>query len=444
MIGIQLFPIAPKTEGAQTVLERIKTLVNADSCILSINCPSDAHTQPLCHGDFGVEFEQYGYYCFEPNPDKYKSCNIVPPMEPKGYLKHYDAVRDITEEAEKTGIDTYTWIQTFQIEPIIKKYPDLAMENIFGEKLDTWACPNNEKVINFNLSIIDDLLSSYPLKGIFIDRFRFPSIYDGIRGMLTCFCETCQTKAEHSGYDITKIKDDVLHFYDILGKLNKTDFQNLMPGGSSSGVEFLNLAWKWPGIGQWLKFRQESITDYVSRVYHFIKNNHPQKELGLDIWPPAYSWIVGQNYSSLSKLCGWIKPILYPISFGPAALAGELFEFREKISELNPDLPSDDLLQFFYNLFGFKFDAPATFKELDEKGFPSDVYALELKRARNAFGPAGIINAGCPTFDSTMEEVEKRVTAAAKADSNGIFYYCYDLTPLEILEHAGRIWAQNR
>jgi hypothetical protein len=51
-----------------------------------------------------------------------------------------------------------------------------------------------------------------------------------------------------------------------------------------------------PIIARWVAFRQQSVTGLVERILKNAKENIGDIHFWLDLWPPAYSWILGQDY----------------------------------------------------------------------------------------------------------------------------------------------------
>ncbi|MFH1759963.1 MAG: hypothetical protein ABIA63_02570, partial [bacterium] len=312
---------------------------------------------------------------------------------------------------------------------------------INGKPLTQWACPNHPDIPKYTNDLISDILSRYDITGIFIDRFRFPSFYDGIEGSFTCFCENCKKNAENLGLNLEEIQDDVKKLFDciVTGDLEK--FKTLTTDKSENTENTVSFQ-KLPGIIKWQKFRRSSVTGFVSGIYRHLKENFPDKKMGLDIWTPVFAGLVGQDYRALKDYCDWIKPILYPINYGPASLSGEIVFFIEKAAEFNPALNKDMLLKVFYNLFGFKFELTEDFNTFKSIGFPLGIYGTEYRAAKEMMGEEMEVNMGCPLIEAVPDEIEKRVKAVAQLGAQGVSYYCFEYATEQNLIAAGKAWKK--
>jgi hypothetical protein len=194
-------------------------------------------------------------------------------------------------------------------------------------------------------------------------------------------------------------------------------------------------------VARWFRFRFQVITSFIEEVYGFATENYPDKEIGLDVWTPAYAWLVGQNYRSLAGLCHWVKPMVYPID-GPAGLAGELIALISGLTAVNPDLDQDQAVRQACRFFGFDADKSPTMEKMIKRGFPDSIYESELRRAKVLMNRTRPVRAGCPIFDGSPKRVRDRVRRARTVETDGIILYCYDLAPFDHLEAAGKALAE--
>jgi len=447
MVGIQCYPISLKLEGPDAVLQEMKKRVNVDAALLCVNeveCPEIFEALNLPHADGTTYFTPTGEYCFEPDLSRYEGGAFAPVPASDLLLKDFDAVGALVNASQRTSIRSYAWIQTFHLAPAIREHPEIAMVDINGHRLSNWACPSNPLVVEYNLSLIEDLLSQYELSGIFIDRFRFPSPYDGLESFFTCFCEHCQRRADEIGIGYPRCQDHVRAALEWLTSVSGQELNVLDEVGVGNGTSMLQSSLRLPGLLDWLVFRQQVITDYVRKVASLLRHKFPDRELGLDIWAPSYAWALGQDWKSLEPLVDWIKPILYPLAAGPASLAGELVSLVSGCRQLNPKIPSQTLLRILCRLFGFEFPETATFEKISTLGLPDEVYRLEMKRARAIINQRKPLYAGCPIIDKGPDDIAGRIQAVAATDADGIFYYCYDYARWENLAVCGKAWDKVR
>lgn len=443
MIGIQCYPISLKLEGPDAVLREMKERVNADAALLCVNeveCPEVFETLKLPHQGGTTCFTPTGQYCFEPDFSRYDRGGLTPVPVNDSLLRGFDAVEAFVDASRKSSIRSYAWIQTFHLAPLIGERPDIAMVDIHGSPLINWACPTNPLVVDFNLLLIQDLLSRYQLSGVFLDRFRFPSPYDGLDSFFTCFCECCLKRAASMNIDYERCLDHARAAFDWISSASARELNMFDEAGYGNGMSIFQFLLRFPGLFDWMIFRQQIITEYVERVSSLVRGEFPGRELGLDIWAPSYAWSLGQDWRRLEPLVDWIKPILYPLPAGPASLAGELVSLVSGFRQLNPGIPARPLLRILYRMFGFEFTATRTPEEIASVGFPDEVYQVEMKRARSLVGSRKPLYAGCPIIDTGPDEIAQRVRAVADTDADGIFYYCYDYASMENLSVCGETW----
>ncbi|MGW8179417.1 MAG: hypothetical protein ACWGQW_11755 [bacterium] len=446
MVGIQCYPISLKLESPEVVLEEMKKRVGADAALLCVNeveCPEVFNALTLPHQDSRIHFTPNGECCFEPQPGLYPTGGLTPVTVSDPLLRDFDAVGAFVDSSRKQSISSYAWIQTFHIAPLIKKHPEIAMVNIHDRPLTNWACPSNPLVVEYNLSLIENLLSRYELSGIFIDRFRFPSPYDGLDAFFTCFCECCRRRAARMKIDYQRCQDHALAAFDWISSLSVQELQMLDETGYGNGMSMLQSFLGFPGLIDWLVFRQQVITDYVKQVNLLVRQEFPGRKIGLDIWAPSYAWALGQDWKRLEPLVDWIKPILYPLASGPASLAGELVSLVSGCRQLNPSIPTETFLRLLCRVFGFEFADTRTFEEITSAGFPNEVYRVEMRRARVLVGKRKPLYAGCPIIETRPDDIGRRVRAVSETDADGIFYYCYDYAQWENLTVCGEIWKRS-
>ena len=446
MIGVQCYPVSLLLEGADEALAAMRRVLGAEAvlmCVNEVECP-EVFAAPLPHFSEGVYFTPNGEYCFEADPSCYERNGLVPERTRDSRLRDFDAVRALVDAARRTGLKSYAWIQTFHLAPELARHPEAAMVDFRGCRLRDWACPSNPTVVGYNLALIEDLLTRYELTGVFLDRFRFPSPYDGISAFFTCFCERCRERASALGIDYQRCLDDVRRIYDWMQSVGAEELETWRHAGYGSGMSLLETHARMPGLFTWLTFRQHLISDYVGKAASLLRGRGPKRELGLDIWPPAYALPVGQDWQGLAALADWVKPILYPMRAGPASLAGELVAILRGWRQLNPTVPIDSVLEVLYRFFGFESVGARTVEEIGAIGFPPPIYPLEMRRGRALAQNRVPIFAGCPIVDTGPEEVADRVEAAARTDADGIFYYCYDYATWENLEISGKVWREIR
>jgi len=440
-LGIQIYPYSLLMEGAKKVFQRIEELTRPDAVFLSINevpLRHPIHGGELPHTPGTREYFSDGRYCFRPDPNYYRGT-----LRPDSCIKEdKDVLAIAVEKGHKIGLRVFAWVQTFNLAPLAAQNPMETARDIEGNPIREWFCPNNPAIIEYNLSVLTDLATSYEIDGIFIDRFRYPSFFDRIPAFFSCFCDRCHHQALRQGYDWTRMRQDVTEIFHRIRTTQSSNIKNMVFTGYGSGADVIQTLMKYPGVLDWMRFRCESIANYVKAAYRHVKNQRDEElEFGLDIWTPSYSWVVGQRYDILTDFCDWVKPICYP-GAGPAGVAGEIVHFLDQWCKLTSLESTDAILPVIYRFLGFEFDLPLTEDLLRYKGFPTDLFPLEMARAREKVGSEKPIYAGVPIFDVGTQGVRDRIQMAKTTNIQGILLFCYDWASFKNLKAAGEAFHQ--
>jgi hypothetical protein len=339
------------------------------------------------------------------------------------------------KEAHEKDVDIYIWKQIFH------KIggEDDAPRQLVGLNLEpihkSWICPNNKESTESIMEELRLLLNNYDVDGLFIDVFRYPSPYDGLISMLTCFCNSCMTKAEEMGIDLEKTRRGIKGFMEKIQKLYIGEIISLKERFSRPNVFHYLL--QNSEILDFLKFRSHSINHFVKNVEQLVKESG--RKLGLDVFPPSLSWLVGQDYSILKDNCNWMKPMIYCSGLGPACMPTEIVSLARELQKLNQRLSDEDLIymisQFLELQLSYK-----NLNEIETKGLPEELVRLETMRAKEAVEKripiyTGIEAVVTDTCSISPRKAESYVKNAIEGGADGIVVsWDIELVPDETLK----------
>ena len=339
------------------------------------------------------------------------------------------------KEAHNKGAKIFVWKQIFH--KIGAEYEGL--QQLVGLDLEpihkSWICPNN---VESTRSIIEEtrfIFDNHDVDGLFIDVFRYPSPYDGLASMLSCFCNSCMAKAEEMGIDLEKTRIGIKDFVDRICSLSKEEIAALKEGFSRAKV--FDYVLHDPHILNFLKFRSHSISDFVKDVELLVKESG--RELGLDVFSPSLSWLVGQDYSLLKDNCSWMKPMVYCSGRGTACLPAEITGLARDLQKLNPRLSDNDLIYIISHFL----ESPLPCRDLNEidaKGLPEELVRLETARAKEAVERKIPIYTGIEAVVTDIcsispERAESYVKNAIEGGADGIVLsWDIALVPIENLK----------
>ena len=255
-----------------------------------------------------------------------------------GWGRDASAYRKIGSFLHGAGIRMLLWLPVFS-EVSAEFMPDQA-QDIFGNTisaLDTregeafqFVCPSSAHNVRIVKDIYEQDYAGCGFDGVFLDRIRTQSFAAGVSGVLSCGCVRCRKAFLQKGVNI----DDVRKAYE--------DQQD----------SFFDAA-SWPMNGEFVlenplaqrffEAKEEIIADAVTDITRYFKDKG--LTVGLDLFAPVISRLVGQNYSRITRYADFIKPMLYRRTEAPAGVGYE-YALMEKYApkargrmKLSPDLP---------------------------------------------------------------------------------------------------------
>ena len=436
-VGMQVHPHDIKFEGADAVIDNMQRL-GAVTTVYPI-CNYIEERQPPRNSEFPhnpirkVYHTKGGLY-FEPHLEYYKKSVLKPQRTPDVDLKDFDALGAITDSAKENGMRVLAWILSLTDSILAYRYTKYSMVDVYGKKVSGWLCPSYPEVRSYVSRLIEDIVTSYRVDGIFFDRFRFPEwagYGKGFDPAFTCFCKECSSRAKRNGINLSKTRKAMKRIADSV-KENRipeiiSKFHNYRKGSLDLAKIFVDM----PELSEWINHRQDIITDFVSEAYKSVKDINPELEFSLDLWPPSYSWLLGQDYQKLRKYCDSLKFFSYHKLGG----GEDMKAMFQELENLNPNLEISSLLNLFYRFFGFS--GPNNLDELGEKGLAIDFVLEETLKALEETKEEVEVYPGIQIWDVTPEEVKEAVSKCFEGHVDGIVAFCYGWATLENIKSFG-------
>lgn len=234
------------------------------------------------------------------------------------------------EEAERRKIPLYLW------RPILSNLPS-GYERLGTQGLDDktggvfvsthlkgpaghfeFSCPNHPETSEVVSSIVQRNLNATGARGIFLDKIRYPSPAAGLTSSLSCFCQHCTEKARARHLDLRAVQK--LLGSVIEAPISAEALSSLGIGGRKQSDTL---------IAEWQDFRAGAITNFVGQIVRQARVSGC--DIGLDLFTPFLSDLVGQDYKSLAPLGDWIKPMIYCRSAIPSGLPIEIHGILQSI-----------------------------------------------------------------------------------------------------------------
>lgn len=269
-----------------------------------------------------------------------------------------------------------------------------------------WICPNGNDVIELWKTIFLGIKQKYGYSTFLIDRIRYPDWAGEMINpdqLYTCFCDKCCTEMGKKGIDVAAIKQRLA---ELVGHLDRGEFAAFP------------LAFKTdPLILAWVEFKQNSISNFVSNLQKEMKAVDSSIELWLDLWSPKYSWLLGQNYSELTKHCSVLKHFPYHKLGGGADVQG-LINFYA-----NNDVDQERMFQMFLTLFDMPYKL--TYQQFKKSGYPIEFVRDMNNHVRELSQPDTFIFSGIQMWNLPENELIEAIKAANTSHCDALLYYCY-------------------
>ena len=426
MIGLQLFPYDVADEGAAQVIE-LSRLAATTTLLPAVTYIRES--QPVPRGELPRNpvrrrHETDGGIYFRATESRYPP-GLVPPPSMEG-VDGNAALEDLRLRATEAGIDFVPWVSLLNGR-VAHEAPQACVVNARGEPVTGWLCPTRDETHAFVRALVGDIMDRFRPSALFVDRFRFPEW--GGRGAIdacTCFCDSCAVRARVEGLDLEAARSTLLSLVDLLER-DPTAAAGLALDACSSGLRVMRSLAPRRVLLDWLRFRHAAIESIAAAAREEVERRGG--ELWLDVWPPSYGWLLGQDLARLAPHGVWTKPFTYHRLAGGADIAG----FLSSLAHDERDL--ERLYQAFLAFFGFP--GPGGFSEFQERGLDVGFITQETALARRLLGGRSRLAAGVQLWQVGPNGVRAAVEHAALARPDGFIFFCYGWATADELVAAG-------
>ncbi len=404
MAGIHLHPHDVIDEGMDNILQRIGLVKNIDHLFVEVNTIFERNPYPvgvLPHNPVRDHVMGNGTLHVKLAPLKSRLQQKID----SSIISGADPLKTIGIATKNTPYKVIPWINILNGD-FMGDIENNQVVDYQGRVIPYWLCPNGPDVADYWQQIFSDINKTYGFDTFLIDRIRFPD-WAGKEvnpaGLSTCFCKHCQEKMRAQHID----PDGVRKILNLVSQaLKEGDFELAVSTFSKN-----------PVITEWVTFRQKSVTQLVKNILEKVKESAGNINLWLDLWPPAYSWILGQDYHELTRYSSTLKHFPYHKLGGGADVQG-LINYYAK-----DEKSQEKAFHAFKQLFKLPYDLNySTFKE---QGFPIEFVKHQNNLVRKLSQPETYIYSGIQMWNLPPEQLIEAVDAAERSDCNDLLYYCY-------------------
>lgn len=271
-----------------------------------------------------VYFPEDGTVYFDITPSKYDSSLIKPQVSSE--MSRGDALRALQEALHERRGRLSAWVVGLHNTRIGTAYPQVTVENAFGDRYVYAMCPNNPDACMYLRLLLEDMTSKYELDAVELESFNYMGYYhefhhekDGVgltdrdQFLLSlCFCEHCREKANKAGIPIE-------HAARTVRGLLQESFERDLPEDCgdfvASGVEGFR---EHHALYEYLIWRTVAVTELCREIRQAVDARTEVYFLGL--FTPATSWLFGVDFADVTNEVDGIVVCCYD---SPAAQVGE-------------------------------------------------------------------------------------------------------------------------
>jgi hypothetical protein len=334
-----------------------------------------------------------------------------------------DLFAEMVEPCRKRSMKVYARVlEGTGLGRMIVNFSKVATRNI-NDRPTTVPCWNHPEHIGFWADTMEDLFRSYDLDGIQWGAERQGPLMNVISPWNneppTCFCEHCRARAKAKGIDAERARKGFEELYNFAQGGNRKAAAGVFAG-------FLRVLIRYPEILSWEYQYRLAREEICEAMYKRVKSVKPSAEVGWHVDHQPSSWDIvyraEMSYEETAPHSDFIKFIAYHNVLGPRIRNWYLARFQRIILS---EVPLDESLNLYYDLFGYDKNVEPKVSELARKGFSSDYVYRETKRSvASANGKTKIYTGigfdvpGSPPDDP--EKVYEATLKAFDAGANGI------------------------
>ncbi len=335
-----------------------------------------------------------------------------------------DLFAELVEPCRKRGMKIYARVLEAGSRTIANF--DKVVTRDINDRPTGVACWNHPEYIGFWADTMEDLFRSYELDGIQWGAERQGPLMNVIlpwnNNPPTCFCEFCRARAKAKGIDAERARTGFTELYNfvqdrIAGKPRPAD-------GIFAG--FLRVLLRYPEVLAWEYQYRLAREEILQAMYRRVKGVKPAAEVGWHVDHQPSSWDIvyraEMSYAEMAPYSDFIKFIAYHDVLAPRIRNWYLARFQRTILG---EVPLEDSLDLYYDLFGYDRNAEPKLDELTRRGFSPDYVYRETKRSvASAAGKTKIYPGigfdvpGSPPADP--EKIYEAVIRAFDAGASGI------------------------
>ncbi len=433
MVGLQAYAYDVNDEGADAVVRAAElTAANVVYLAVSYNdaitTRDPARAPRLLHNPVRTRHADQAF--ITPDSSRYPS-GLIPPVSPEADLDGDRAYAALRSAADRHRLAVVPWFLLLS-QRVAMESQACSVVNPRGDAVAGWLCPSQTAVRAFARALATDIVERYQPPAIFLDGARFPEPRPGrIVDGLGCFCDACLRQGKERGIDMEAVRARLLDLVALVEQ-RPDEFASATRELFSSGFRTIRaLAMRHELLG-WLRMRQAAVETIVTDVREAVAG---RAELWLDVWPPSYGWLLGQDLAALAASAVWTRPFTYHRWGGGADIPG-------LIGSVSNDPAVQEQLYDAFRHF-FRFPGPAGYGEFLDRGLDPAFITEETAFTAALLAGRSRPVAGLQLWQMGPEGVRTALENAVAADPAGVILHCYGWSSEAEMRAAGD-WLRDR
>jgi hypothetical protein len=380
------------------------------------------------HGPQDLD-EHIGGAYFAQHPEYYENTLLGPWRAPDKDVQGVDVLERLIPVAKARDTRVYSFIleNTHSgLTRFVPNWPKVLQVDAWG-RADNYACIRNPDYINWFLSLVEDLIKSYPIDGLMFGSERNGPLGNVLEdgglardGRPYCFCECCIAAGEREGIDSRRAAEGYRRLYTLA--MGQDDPDEV---GDSAYVRFWRLLLNYPEIIAWEQFWHRGYESLLKRIYGTAKFLKSEIQVGWHVWHHnSFSALYRAQmpFREIADYSDFVKPVVYNTVAG--------YRVHTYIRALCKGVYRGIDVQTVYDLHrqALGYDEACKFEDLPGRGFSADYVRRESARTVAAVAgkarvyPGIDVDVAAPAHvvRSTPESVGSALAAAFEAGVDGV------------------------
>ena len=425
-VGAHVYPWEIQDETSFAALSTMKA-AGVNHILLAVNASAQLHPpRPAAWFPHNPKRNQYtsedGRFYIKIRDGAFDQLRLRPLMTSDKDLEDHDVLQGVLNCSLGRQFKIYASLECLNIGSLAQAEPDCAVRDMEGRRHRYWLCPSNPDVKRFLLTLVEEIMTNYGIDGLLLDKIGFlwpHTTVSRLKDGIVCFCEHCVEEASKIGLNLEQIREKLDRLVQTLTE--KPSLFRLPPQAGLVPVVIRN-----SDLLRFLRFRCYLTTRLVSEIRETVRKRNPNLKVGLSLFAPRTSWIVGQDLRELRNNCDWIKVMTRPVFWSNYTL--------ELLKDIESSVRVRDsrgiFLMEWARLNGF---ATATKSSGRSFSIPSSVIYSETVKAKLLVNNRVPVYPEVETWAGTPEVVSERVKSAITPHFEGLVIWTYDWTSLRNL-----------